>query len=528
MFWANEIVERIKKDLAEEIKDRETLVIRDEKTASGRVHVGSMRGVAIHGLIHELLVEAGIKSRFLYEINDFDAFDTVPEGLSKEKFEKHLGEPLCRIPAPDEKAKNYAEYFGNEFKKVINEIGFQPDFLLSSEAYKAGEYNEVIRVALERTSRIREIYKRVSGSDKKEDWFPLMVVCEDCGKIAVTRVVSFDGERVHYVCDMKAGGAEGCGFEGDISPFDGRAKLSFKVEWAAKFKVYGVHIEGSGKDLSTRGGARDVANYISKEVFEYPPPFDIPYEFFLMEGGKMSASKGTGHSAREIADLMPPQIFRLALLGKNPRQAFNFDPSDDTLPVLFDLYDRLAKKYWADTKDDDAQLFQAIHGKNEQKLLKKHFLPRFSQIAFLVQMPHMNLKEEVVKLKGSMLTKGGERELSERSRYASHWLSDYASEDYRFVLQEERIPKAAQALTDVQKKALQKVLEYVESEKKLDGQKFHSRLHEIRQEVGIEPKEFFSALYLAFLGKESGPKAGWFLSVLEKEFLKKRLQEVIT
>ena len=363
MFWANEIVERIKKDLAEEIKDRETLVIRDEKTASGRVHVGSMRGVAIHGLIHELLVEAGIKSRFLYEINDFDAFDTVPEGLSKEKFEKHLGEPLCRIPAPDEKAKNYAEYFGNEFKKVINEIGFQPDFLLSSEAYKAGKYNEVIRVALERASRIREIYKRVSGSDKKEDWFPLMVVCEDCGKIAVTRVVSFDGERVHYVCDMKAGGAEGCGFEGDISPFDGRAKLPFKVEWAAKFKVYGVHIEGSGKDLSTRGGARDVANHISKEVFEYPPPFDIPYEFFLMEGGKMSASKGTGSSAREIADLMPPQIFRLALLGKNPRQAFNFDPSGDTLPVLFDLYDRLAKKYWADMKDDDAQLFGAIHGK---------------------------------------------------------------------------------------------------------------------------------------------------------------------
>ena len=42
----------------------------------------------------------------------------------------------------------------------------------------------------------------------------------------------------------------------------------------------------------------------------------------------------------------------------------------------------------------------------------------------------------------------------------------------------------------------------------------------------VEPKEFFSAFYLSLLGKDSGPKLGWFLSVLDKEFLEKRLEEV--
>lgn len=533
MFWGDTLIEQVKKDLSDEIKSGSPLIIRDEKTASGRVHVGSMRGVAIHGLVHELLADAGIKNQFLYEINDFDAFDTVPRGLPKEKFEQYLGKPLYAVPPPDlpagqagSKASNYAEYFGDEFKKVINEIGFNPDFYLSSESYKAGKYNEVIRCALEEAGHIREIYKKVSGSDKGKDWLPLMVVCEECGKIAVTRTVSFDGKCVHYACDMKVEGAEGCGHEGDISPYDGNAKLHFKVEWAAKFKVFGVHIEGSGKDLSTRGGARDVANHIAKEVFDYKPPFDIPYEFFLVGGKKMAASKGTGSSAREIADLMPPQIFRLALLGKNPKQAFNFDPSGDTLPVLFDLYDRLAKKYWDNVRDDDIRLFEAIHGMNEQKLLKKHFLPRFSHVAFLVQMPHMDLKEEIIKLKEGALTKGGERELEERSCYASHWLTNYASEDYRFLLQEEKIPPAAQTFTDIQKKALQKVLAYIEGEKELNGEELHGRLHEIRKEMNIPPTEFFSALYLSFLGKKSGPKAGWFLSVLDKEFLEKRLRDV--
>jgi len=46
-------------------------------------------------------------------------------------------------------------------------------------------------------------------------------------------------------------------------------------------------------------------------------------------------------------------------------------------------------------------------------------------------------------------------------------------------------------------------------------------------QLGYDPKDLFSAIYLSFLGKESGPKAGWFLSVLDRKFLEKRLEEVI-
>jgi lysyl-tRNA synthetase class 1 len=78
-----------------------------------------------------------------------------------------------------------------------------------------------------------------------------------------------------------------------------------------------------------------------------------------------------------------------------------------------------------------------------------------------------------------------------------------------------------------QKAALGVLLAYVKAEEKLDGQGLHTKLHDIKKESSIEPKELFSAIYLAFLGKESGPKAGWFLSVLDKKFLEKRLEEVI-
>ena len=53
-------------------------MIRDEKTASGRVHVGSMRALALHAAIAERLGEANIPHTFKYEINDMDTMDGLP------------------------------------------------------------------------------------------------------------------------------------------------------------------------------------------------------------------------------------------------------------------------------------------------------------------------------------------------------------------------------------------------------------------------------------------------------------------
>ena len=113
MFWADKIREDIKRDLKKHINNGDTLVIRDEKTASGRIHIGSMRGVAIHKIISDVLAEEGISNKFLFEINDFDPMDGLPVYLDQEKYKQYMGLPLYRVPSPSAKAKNFAEYFQN-------------------------------------------------------------------------------------------------------------------------------------------------------------------------------------------------------------------------------------------------------------------------------------------------------------------------------------------------------------------------------------------------------------------------------
>lgn len=525
MFWGDRIISEIKTKYAKKIESGEPLVIRDEKTASGRVHVGSLRGVAIHGIIAEILSEQKIKNKYLFEINDFDPMDGLPFYLDQEKYLPHMGKPLLDVPSPDAHAKNYAEYFAQEFTNVIREIGFEPEHYRSSDMYKQGKYNEAIKLALLNADKIRQIYKKVSGSDKEGTWLPIQMICQKCGKIGTTKPINFDGKEVEYVCEENlVTWAKGCGYHGKNSPYDGNAKLPWKVEWAAKFKVLGVDIEGAGKDHSTRGGSREISDAIAREVYKINPPFNIPYEFVQVGGKKMSSSKGAGSSSREIADLLPPEVLRLMLLRKNPVQVIDFLPDGDTIPILYDTYDKMAEAYFKKEDNDDARIFKLINIGN--KKLKERFLPRFSQVAFLAQMPHMDILEEVEKMKGSALTEDDKEETKYRADYARKWLATYAPEDYKYELQESVVPQAAKNFSPEQKKALSMVLEYVKGQKELDGQELHTKLHEIKKETNIEPKALFSAIYLSFLGKDSGPKAGWFLSVLDREFLERRLKEV--
>lgn len=518
MWWADSIRADIEERFGEFLGNGGTLVIRDEKTTSGRVHAGSMKGVAVHGTIAEVLQEAGIPVSFIYELNDNDPFDGIPSYVSQEEYAKYLGMPLRSVPTPPgTHAASFAEYYGNDFASVIQDSGYTPEISWCTALYESGKMDGPILRAIEHRALIREIYQRVSGSQKPEGWYPLNMVCEQCGKVMTTEVLEWDGTEATYRCrDIKL--TPGCGYEGKASPFGGRSKLPWKVEWAAKWVAYGVHIEGAGKDHTTKGGAWQVADSIAREVFLYDTPLMVPYEFFLVGGAKMSSSKGNAVSAREVADMVPPELFRF-LLTRNIGQTTDFDPAGDTIPVLFDTFDRSAEKVREGVADDVTRHlhFARLPGERHAPL---PYLPRFSQIAFIVDMPHMNLKDEVALMKGAPLTPEDEAELAKRERFARIWLEQFARPEDRTILQES-MPDVV--ISEDSKPALRALAEYFDTER--TGDEVHQRLHELKDEFGVTPKELFQTIYAIFLNKDHGPKAGWFLSVLPREFVVARLTE---
>lgn len=516
MFWADEIADRI---LARR-PGKDLYRVHDYKTPSGRIHVGSLRGVVIHHIVAQAVKAHGVNVEYVYGFDDYDAMDGFPVYLP-ESFRQYMGQPLSEIPSPEEGYASYADYFAQEFMNAYHSLGIVPTLVRTSEMYKSGQFNETIRISLDNAAEIRHIYKEVSGAERRDDWYALNTVCEQCGKIGTTRVFAWDGEQVSYKCEpTMVKWAQGCGYEGKRSPFDGGAKMPWKVEWAAKWSIFENDFETAGKDHMTKNGSFDVAQQIVRRVFHKEEPLgrEFPYEFLLVGGKKMSSSKGLGVSARDMVNLLPAHLVNY-LIGKGkPNRQIDFEPGGNTVPLLYDDYDKALAAYHADPDSDEAKLISYI--RTEDQVIP-HYTMRFSKVAFLSQMPNVDIWQVAAEEKGSELSPEDKLELTERITYAKKWLNEFAPDEMRFELQQ-TMPTIE--LNDLQKTFLQQVLEAVEASHG-DGPALHEKIHAIKTELEISPKEAFGAIYQLFLAKTSGPQAGWFLAALDKDFVVNRLRE---
>ncbi|MDO8639624.1 MAG: lysine--tRNA ligase [bacterium] len=505
MFWADEV--------AKKLKERKLSLewVDDMKTPSGRIHVGALRGVVIHDLAYKTLKEAGVKTKYTYVFDNHDPMDALPVYLPKEKFEEYLGMPLYKVPSPVEGFENYAAYYAKEFKNVFNAIGCHPEILWTTDLYLSGKMNDSIKECLDKANIIRGIYEELYKKKLAKDWFPFQVYCPNCGKVSTTKVTGWDGEKVSFCCEVeKLDWTKGCGKEGETSPFsdkDGiKGKLPWKIEWAVKWKVIGVTVEGAGKDHMSRGGSHDLASLVCKRVINYPVPHPIAYEFFLIGGKKMSSSKGLGSSASEMLEILPPQLLRFLMVKTKINQAINFDPVGDTIPNLFDDYQKAADAYFNKTDNDLGRGFELSQ---TGEIIRPPKI-RFSMLAQWVQMPNM---EEEIKKEG----------LEEWAKYAKIWVEKFAPEEEKFLVQK-NVPSGAKNLSEKQKEFLKKVSE--ELDKDWEAEEFQKNLYDWAKEAELSSKDAFSAIYLSLIGKDHGPKAGWLILSLDKKFVQKRFGEV--
>jgi lysyl-tRNA synthetase class 1 len=314
--------------------------------------------------------------------------------------------------------------------------------------------------------------------------------------------------------------AAGCGFAGRRSPFSGGSKLQYITEWAAKWKILAVTVEGAGKDHMTRGGSHERAAAIAARIFDYPTPFPIAYEWFLVGGRKMASSRGVGIPAAEFGALLRSELARFAIVRPHYRQHVNFDPSGETIPLIYDEFDRAAAAFFG--RESDPDLARTFYYAMPAGEVEDAFRLRFARVAHLMQMPAVDLAAAAGQEKGAALDERDRRELATRATDARRWLQTYAPDAYRFAVQD-RLPDAARALSAEQRRFLAALVPLVERGR--DGETLHAAIHALKGEQNLAPKAAFSAIYLAFLGKESGPQAGWFLAALDPRFVVRRLRE---
>lgn len=524
-------------DWADELAARVTgpQVVNDSKTPSGTVHVGSLRGPIILDVIARALRAAGIETTLLYGVDDLDPMDAQAL-LTPDAVDRYMGVPLAHIPdqAGDCHA-SYARHHAQVFIDLFAGLGIRPDrYYWMSDIYPTGAMDPYIRLALDRADRVRDIYRRVANVQHPDTWHPIGVICENCGRVGTTIVTRWDGGRVHYECRRNlVTWAHGCGASGWVSPFGGRAKLPWNLEWAAQWSLFGVTIEPCGKDLSTAGGSRDRSDAIAREVFDREPPLNVPYEFLNIGGRKMSTSKGRGAAAHRIVEVIPPEQLRLLFLRPRPNQAIEFDPDGtDAIPRLFDEFDRLAAATAGrDVKGDlpagYEQVFRysLLDPSADAGAEASAFRPDFSHLALLAQVPGADVTARVEAEKGSPLTPRELEILDERVHAAGRWLEAYAPERARVAVRRDALPDEARGLSEDQRPYLGALALAAEHQQPASGDAWQALVFSVATEAALPAGRAFGALYLAFLGRPNGPRAGWLLASLEPAFVIARLRE---
>jgi lysyl-tRNA synthetase, class I len=527
MDWADELAARVSGPQ----------VINDSKTPSGTVHVGSLRGPVILDVIVRALRAAGTPTTFLYGIDDMDPMDAQAL-LTPDAVEREMGRPLALIPdqAGDGHA-SYARHHAEAFIETFAGLGIHPDrYYWMSEHYSAGDLDPYIRTALDRAATVREIYRRVANVQHPDAWHPLGVVCETCGKVGTTIVTEWNGEQVHYECraDLVTW-ARGCGSSGWVSPFGGRAKLPWNLEWAAQWSLFGVTIEPCGKDLSTAGGSRDRSDAIAREVFEREPPINVPYEFLLIGGRKMSTSKGQGASAQQIVEVIPAEQLRLLFLRPKPNTAIEFEPEGtDAVPRLFDEFDRLAAATAGhEVKGELPPGYEAmfryslVDGGADLAAEAARFRPAFSHLALLAQIPGVDVAARVREEKGTDLDAAERAILEERLGAARAWLETYAPDRARMEVRAE-LPDDATGLDEAQRRFLAGLAALAGptpgGTPPAGGDAWQAAIFTTAATLELPAPRAFEALYVSFLGRRNGPRAGWLLASLEPSFVAARLR----
>jgi lysyl-tRNA synthetase class 1 len=511
MYWLDTVVDQI----IEKFPEGE-IVVSSGISPSASYHIGHFREVLTADGLAIGLRQRGRKARHLHFVDNFDPLRKRYEFLPKE-YEKYVGWPICLIPAPDGSNKTYATYFSEEFQKSAQKMGVDMEVIYSYEdQYKNGKMAPMIETAISHGKEIRKIFKDVANRDLSDDWMPIQILSDD-KSFNEWHYKSIDTKKKMITYTDKQGQ------DGEISYVDGQVKLNWRLDWPARWALWGINVEPYGKEHATKGGSYDTAKEFVKTVFDSRAPYPLVYDTINLVGDnkKMSSSLGNLVTPAQALEIMPAEILRYFVYRNLPKRVLYFD-SGLGLYNLIDEFSKVEEAVQNGQSHEFAEAYKLATAIGAGRTIAD--IP-FNHLVSVYQAARGDEKAII-----DILNRTGYEKIVHEQKdilqkeipYVANWLAKYAPDSVKFELQKE-LPKVE--LTDQQKAFLATLANKLSAiNTDVDGQTMHETIYAAKDDSGVNPGDAFKALYLLILNKQSGPKAGWFLASLDKDWLIKRLR----
>jgi lysyl-tRNA synthetase class 1 len=481
--------------------------------ASGFPHIGSLGDAARSYAVTLALKEQNYRSELIAFCDDKDGLRKVPAGLPK-SLEKYLGFPVSDIPDPFNCHESYGKHMSSLLLEALDKCSIEYRYVSAKETYEKGILNKEVETLLLNAKRVGEIVKEEVGQERYTEVLPYFPICENCGRIYTTKALEFlpKENKVLYVCDgmeIKGRWIEGCGFKGEADVKKGEGKLSWKGEFAARWKALDIRFEAYGKDIADSVRIND---RICREILCYEPPSHAMYEMFLDKSGrKISKSTGNVFTPQVWFRYGSPQSLLLLML-KRFVGTRTLDVTD--IPAYMNELDYLEDVYFGVKRLKDEREHAKLRGLYEycwtmKPPSKPSIKVPYNLLTFLAKMAPKGHEEEFIteKLRSyGYLQKDQtlDENLRKRIQYAFNWIRDF-----------EEIKETEVTLTSDEQEAIMELIETLKAEN--EAEKIQNAIFNTAKKHGIQPANFFKTLYTILLGVPQGPRLGPYILTMGKQ-----------
>ncbi|MFW9807976.1 MAG: lysine--tRNA ligase [Candidatus Thorarchaeota archaeon] len=544
IHWIRDVVNEVLE------RDPDQYLIVTGKSMSGSVHTGFMKEIIIADVIKRELLTLGKDAKTVFIADDYDPIRAFPPSLTLSP-DEYMGVPYSDAPDPYGCCESLGAHWVSELVETFPEFGADPEVVYQSKLYETKEMLDAVRICLNHTETIREILIEYVARDFDENqkaeyiesmktWYPASVVCPKCGRlqsggkgsIVPNRVTSYNSENdeVSYECAH-------CGHSDTAKLDEVRLKLSWRVDWPAKWYVMKTTCEPAGKDHAVKGGSYDTGLEMSRRVFGWEGPVKVPFEWVRLGGRDMGTSKGVVFTPRSWLNIAPPELFRYMVLRTDPEKANNIQT--DLIPDLVDIYETFERTYYGldDADSEKQELARVLYPLTEVRPVSEKYIPKLSfKFAVLTSQLQRILSEDTIMQRCYDVLKK-QHKISEISPVAKSlipirlsralaWAKEFGSDRDKVEVPDQVPKEIINTLTNDDKAFLREFIEILKGDP-LDDEELQGKVFSTAREVGLKDKRAFVVLYRILISRKSGPRLGGFLNLLGYEWVLNRIMTVL-
>lgn len=484
---------------------------------SGLPHIGTFGEVLRTTMIRRAFeVISDVPTRLICFSDDMDGMRKIPSNVpNQERLKEDIQKPLTSVFDPFEEFESFGHHNNAMLRRFLDTFGFEYEFYSATEFYKSGQFDEVLKRAVEKYDDVMKVMLKSLREERAATYSIFLPIHPETGRVLYVPMKEVNKDDYTITFDDEDGK------EWTLPVTGGNVKLQWKPDFGARWAALGVDFEMYGKDHSTNTPIYDRIC----EILGGQKPEHFTYELFLdANGQKISKSSGNGLSIDEWLTYASTESLAYFMYQK-PKTAKRMH--FDVIPRAMDEYHQQLRAY--PTQDAAKQAANPVFHIHGADVPVSDMVVPFSMLLNLASVAGAEEKDQLwgfIQRYAPDASPEANPQLDAAAGYAVRYYNDFVKPEktFRAPSDQERAAmkdlKAAFGSEDLALAAIAKKNADMGNDEPLpeanfaDGDFLQSIVFAVGKNHGFENlRDWFKALYEVLLGQSQGPRFGSFAAL---------------